>query len=224
MKKKKPDPLSPAAFARQIGLTRQAVSKAIQTGVIPTITVNGKPMINPGNPAVIEYARNALYSRSSGAKSAKISEAVADRKKKNAETLNPVIVTEKDIPAYLKKMADSGNLSFEQFLGLSKSEADKIKIYEQLKQIRVHTDRDRKELISRKLVRVVMGKLHEIDVNEFLQLKTKIVPDIAGIMGCTDAAKMLECEKKIDEEMYKILRHVKHEIDKFLKNIGGEYE
>lgn len=224
MSQKKPHPISPAEFARQIGYTRQAVSKAIKTGVLPTVKSGDSVMVNPGDRIVVEYARNALYVRGKEQKKAKTKKPVEDKGKKKAKAEKPVEVTENDIPVYLKKMADSGDLLFEQFIGLTKTEADKIKIYEQLKQIRVKTQREKKELISRKLVRVQFGKIYEIYTNEFQQIKTKIVPDIAGIMGCTDASKMIEADKKIDEELWRVRKHIKIEIDKFLKRMGGEYE
>jgi len=265
---KKTKYLIPSRFAASIGITRQAVSKATKTGILPYVKIKGKKLINTVDPIVQDYARNTKAVREDRDKKPKIKKSVKVKDAKTIEKLKsvvdpsdhkiidemvkrfpgietglmeaankikvkdtkkaknktPVIVAEKDIPNYLKKMADSGDFTLVQFMGLSKSEADKIKIYEGLKQIRVKTQRDKQELISRKMVRVIFGKLYEIDTNQFLTLKNKVVPDIASIMGCVDASKMLEAEKRIDEELYKILKHIKIEIDKFLKKIGAERE
>lgn len=224
MSKKAPSLLTPNKFSKLIGRSRQAISQAIKTGLLPVIIEGGKKKINPVDPIVQEYAKKAKEGKQSGQNLAKNKKKVAEKGKKKSKKTTSVEDVETSLPEYLRKISDSEDISFEQFTALTKTEADKIKIYEQLKQIRIKTKKDKQELISRKLIKVLFGKLHEIDENEFKQLKSKIIPDISSIMGCVDPEKMIEAEKRVDEEIYKILKHVKHEIDRFIKKLGGEYE
>ena len=129
---------------------------------------------------------------------------------------------ENEIPDYLKDISDSGQLTFQQAKGMSKIELEKIKIYESIKKIRMETESKRNQLIARKMIRIVFGKIYEIDTNQFLTLKNKIIPEISGIMGCTDSAKLLESEKIVDSNIWETLKNVKFELDKFLKKIGDE--
>jgi len=350
MSKKKPDPITQSAFAKQINRTRASISKAIKVGVLPTIKVNGKIMINPVNRVVKEYAKNAMsvkvsdnkttknnnpgkvsepsshilglkggrkytgalrtailkrdgnkcvlcgktpaddirlevdhiiefedggettyengqtvcaecnkgksllkhisdkdelislteFGRRVGAHRNKIAEAIKsgiikshkingkinytreiikwyDHKKKQPKP--PDIVDEKDIPDYIKEMVDSGDLSFKQFISLSKSEADKIKIYEQLKQIRQDRLQKRKELIDIKFIKLIFGKVYDIDTNEFMAIKTRLKPNLSKIFKTNDDAVLLEAEKAIDEELWETLSRIKFEFDKFLEKL-----
>ena len=350
MSKKKPSPITQAAFARQINRTRASISKAIKTGVLPTVKKNGIPMIDPGNRIVKEYAKNAMavrdkdkkttknkqsvkvlepsshilglkggrkytgllrtailkrdgnkcvlcgktpadgirlevdhiiefedggettyangqtvcaecnkgksllknisdkdelislteFGRRVGAHRNKIAEAIKsgiikshkingkinytreiikwyNHKKKQPTA--PDIITENDIPDYLKKMIDSGDLTMLQFLSLSKSEADKIKIYEQLKQIRQDRLRKRRELIDIKFIKLIFGKIYDIDSNEFMAIKTRLKPNLSKIFKTNDDTTLLEAEKAIDDELWETLSRIKFEFDKFLDKL-----
>lgn len=202
-------------FAELVGKSRQEISALIKSERIPAVTAGGVNYIDLENREIKDFIKIIDETR-------KIPQTRQSSGPKKSKKSKPVEARADEIPEYLKSIADSSELSFSQLSELTKVEIDKIKTYEQIKQIRVKTQKDRRELISRKLVRVIFGKLYEIDVNEFLMLKQKIVPDLAGIFGSTDSEKMLEAEKRIDEELWKILRHIKSELDKFLKNHGAE--
>lgn len=206
-------------FANEIGISRQAVFKAGQRGKFQTHKMNGKLCVDENDKDVIEYINNIIDKKNGQScepKKVEKSECRQNKIQKNIDK-KEVVIQKNEIPEYLKNIADSGELSFNQLVNLSKVEIDKIKIYEQIKQIRTKTEHSRKELVSRKLIKIIFGKLYDIDINEFLMLKNKIVPDLAGLFGCTDSEKMIEAEKKIDEECWKILKHIKIEIDKFLE-------
>jgi hypothetical protein len=218
-------------FANSIGASRQAIYKAYRAGTFPVVEIEGVLHIDPNNKLVVDYKAIITSKKtarpghvSAPKKRTKTLKRQSSGKKKKTSRLGKTtsVLNQADIPEYLKRIADSSALSFQQMTALSKPEVDKIKIYEQIKQIRVKTQRDRHELISRKLVRVVFGKLHEIDMNEFLAIKTRVVPELSKIFQCTDADKLLEAEKKIDEELWEVLHHVKHETDKFLNQIGAD--
>lgn len=194
-------------------ITKQAAHKAVTEGKIPHVLVGKRKMVDLNDREVQSYINSQSWSRENKA---------GVKQRKPEKQAIPSDIEHVEIPEYLKKIAENRNLNFNDIASLTKVEIEKIKLYEQVKSIRVKTQKERQQLVSRKLIRVVFGKLYEIDVNEFLTLKNKIVPDLAGIMGCTDPAVMLEAEKKIDEELWKVLKHIQHELNKFLKTINED--
>ena len=220
---KKNNFLTQCAYAKKIGCSRQWINQAVKTGLIPTKKIKNKLMINPVDPAVKEFEINLKAVKEDNQKSAKIKLPVEVKEKKKNKKKDSSEEEEK-LPDYLKDLVDSNQLTATMALMLPKAWMEKLQIYERMKHIRITTEKAKHELIPRKLIKVIFGKLHEIDENEFKQLKNKIVPDVASIMGCSDSTKMLEAEKRIDEEVYKILKHIKIEIDRFLKKISKEKE
>jgi hypothetical protein len=214
--------MSQSEFVRYAGVSRQAISKALKTGLIPSTKIDGKLRIDTSNHQVKKYLENKKIKSLSPkkAKKTKPRQSLKTENKENIETGQSL--DEKQIPKYIKTLSDSGNLIYEHLVSLAKSDFDKLKIYEQIKQIRVKTQIQEGQVISRKLIKILFGKLYEIDRNEFLQIKSKIIPDIAGLFGCTDSEKMIAAEKIVDEELYKTLKHIKIEIDKFLLKMGEE--
>jgi hypothetical protein len=105
-------------------------------------------------------------------------------------------------------------------MGLSKRDLEKIKIYEQVKEIKTKAEQRREGLIDKKLVRTIFGKLYEIDMNQFIPMKEKLIPDLAAIFGVKDESVKLKAGKRLDDELWKILGNVKREMNKFLNKVG----
>lgn len=127
-----------------------------------------------------------------------------------------------EIDEHLKKLTDSGELSFAAAMGLTKRDLDKIKIYEQIKDIKGKADERREGLVSRKLVRTVFSKIYEIDMNQLIPMKEKLIPDIAAIFETKNQASILKAGKKLDTELWKILGNIKRELNKFLNKVGED--
>ncbi len=157
-------------------------------------------------------------------KPAKKPKPVKVKKAKPAKKPKPVNPTVKkdtkpqkyDIPKSLLKRLDEGKLTATDLIGLPKVIVEKIKIYEQTKQVIQKRLQERKELISIKFVHLLFGKIYDIDVNEFMAIKTRVKSQLAKIFKTNDDAKLLAAEKAIDEELWDTLRRVKYEFDKFL--------
>jgi hypothetical protein len=56
-------PITPTEFARQCGITKQAVFKSLDAGLIPFIERGKKKLIDTDNPDVIAYAQSTSYQR-----------------------------------------------------------------------------------------------------------------------------------------------------------------
>lgn len=124
-----------------------------------------------------------------------------------------------DIPDHLKKLTDSGQITFAQAMKLSKTDLERIKIYEQIKEIKTKAEQRREGLIEKKLVRTVFSKFYEIDMNQYLSMKDKLIPDIAATLGATDEKLILKAAKILDDELWKILGNIKRVKNKFLKSV-----
>ena len=215
-----------SALSKEIGVSRQRIYEAKDKEQFPVEKINDQLFIDLNNKAVKEFIKSTLENQIEKSVKRKDKKSPIIAKRVEVKNQNK-IKTKGDgepIPGYLRKFADSQHLTFQELTSLSKTEVDKIKSYEQIKQIRTKTQRERKELIERKLIRVVFGKLYEIHQNEFLTVKSKVIPDLAGIFGNTNSEKMIEAEKRLDSELWDVLKHVKYNLDKFLIQQGESLE
>lgn len=105
---------------------------------------------------------------------------------------------------------------------LNGADVQKIQRMESALKTRVEREHKRGLLIERSLVQTVFGRLYQIDSNQLKTLGAKLAPDLAGEFGIEDAAALLSVEQKIDTEVNKILSHIKHLLDDFLQQIGGQ--
>jgi len=205
-------------------------------GVFPTVMIGGVKQVDLADPAVIEYENNAR-SRSED-KPVKVAEQKPAQKSKSgkvtaqkkSEIKDPVVFDEPKrgknndpvIPPEIIEKLEKNQLTAQMILSLPKAWVEKIKLYEQVKSISQKRRHDRRELIARKMLRMFCGKLYEIDMNEFMSVKIRAIPELAKIFKCTDEKVLLEAEKAIDDELWSVLSHVKIEIDRFIKSIGAE--
>lgn len=250
--------LTLAEFARQCGISRQAVYKAADPpgspgdGLFPCYQTGRGRCVNTDETRTREYQENVLARKTDTPgppsvpkkpkKKAVRHRTVGARSKKKEKTGATVgaAAAIPDIPDHLKSIIDSGDLTFEQALALSKTDLDKIKIYEDIKTRHQAREEKRHEMVQRRLIRGVFGRLYEIDNTQFLTLKTKIIPDLLSIMSesveisADMVGKKIEvftgnrpetitaADKIIDDNCYKILDNIKREINKFLRTVKNE--
>lgn len=223
-----------AELADEIGKSRIAVYRAGKRGTFPLEEVDGRLQVDLDNEKVRDYinpkkkVKVKAKKKPERKKSVKVKVKIPPKKKttvKVSKQKTPIksnSVKEDKLPDNFIKKLDAGKLSASEIIGFPKAIVEKIKIYESTKQIVQKRQKDRHELIETRLLRVTLGKLFEIHVNEFLTIKAKSIPDIAGIFGVTDSSKMLKAEKVLDDELWKVLRHIKYEFNKFLTRTGND--
>src|SRR4030042_876281 len=209
MTKNNPTHISLAAFAKQTGVSRQAIYLAVSNGIIPVTVISGQKMIDLSDQAVIEYAQN-IKARSEPRKPVEVAEPKQSKKPKpvkvaghkKSEIAEPVAFTEPKkgknndpvIPPEIIEKLEKNQLTAQMILSLQKAWVEKIKLYEQVKSISQKRHQERRELISRKLLRIFCGKLYEIDMNEFMSVKIRVISELATIFNCTDEKILLEAE------------------------------
>lgn len=226
--------LTLSEFARACGISRQAVHKNAKNELLDLKISGNKKYIDITGQNTKSYIESQNYNFDLSAvqdkkqKPPEIKKAVvhiAERNKEKQKQVSvidekkPEIEKESDVPDYLRDIIDAGEISFSDAMRLSKVDLEKIKIYESIKKTKIETEQKRNELISRKLIKQIFGKLYEIDMNQFVQLKAKLAPALMGLAGCTDSEILIKAEEKINDEIYLILNNVQAEIDKFLKMI-----
>jgi len=105
---------------------------------------------------------------------------------------------------------------------LDKFDVDKLKVIEAIDSARLKNDQLRKTLIDRNLVAVVLGRIHTVDVQEFLAIPIRFAPVAAGLCGKSDEETIHALEKRLSSELYKCLNHVQRIIEKFLDELEDE--
>lgn len=99
----------------------------------------------------------------------------------------------------------------------------KVQRIESALKTRVDRQNKRGELIDRSLVQMVLGKIYQVDVQQFRMLGAKLSPDLCGLMGVDDPVIQLMVEQRIEGEILKSLEHIKRIINEFLTmcKVGG---
>lgn len=117
---------------------------------------------------------------------------------------------------------DGADLDDMDLSKLDKFDVDKLKVIEAIDSARLKNDQLRKTLIDRKLVSVVLGRIHTVDVQEFLAIPIRFAPVAAGLCGKSDEETIHALEKRLNSELYKCLNHVQRIIEKFLDELEDE--
>jgi hypothetical protein len=92
----------------------------------------------------------------------------------------------------------------------------KVKELEIAKKAKQDREVKRGELIKRELVKQFTAKLHTVDTNQWKTLEDKIMPELCGMFEVQDGSdEAIKARKLISEEVTKILRFVKRQIDEF---------
>lgn len=118
-------------------------------------------------------------------------------------------------PDAIDQLCATGN-----FAAVAKADIEKLYKYEAMQKIRAEREYKRGDLIDRKLVQTVFGRLYQLESNEVKTLGARVSAEICGLCGVEDAEAVLQVEKRIDDEVVKILGNVKRLFDDFLRGIG----
>lgn len=143
-------------------------------------------------------------------------------KSKPPKSINPVIKKKPDISQDLKNLIESGDLSIEAALSMTKTDLDKIKIWEDVLIRRQKRETDRKNFVPVSMLEIIFGKLAEVDLNQLGALKDKLVPDLAVAMEIKDDEKKVGAGKVIDDHVWKIMVSRKKIINDFLSEYGSK--
>ena len=92
----------------------------------------------------------------------------------------------------------------------------KVKEFEVAAKAKQAREIDRGKLIKRELVKKIFAQIHTVDTNQWKTLEDKIMPELCGLFEVQDGSdEAIKARKLISEEVTKILRFVKRQIDEF---------
>jgi len=193
------------------GISRQAVADAIRRGQV----LRGASGIDPAIPQNQAYIQSALVRRG-GADIALSNEAgPSPAKKKPKPRVKP---SDGNGPSKINN--NNGDLSHPELL--SRTDAERLKVVEQILNYQIKTQKERQELVERALVKRVWAKLYAVDTAELHPLGEKVAADVAALCKVDNSETTLAIKKIIDRHIFKALQHSKRLMNDFLKKVGEE--
>lgn len=220
-------------FSKFVGVTRVTIQNAVRKGQLEVTTVGEKKRVDTKNIQNKEFYAKHNNGTTRQPKRGEFLSAKEKFQKTLAEKKNPTPKikgstkpakakgtrtskkkpekTEKKLP---KKSADPPpeKQTARYKLELKKTEAQLIKL-------EVETSEMRRQLISRTLIKALLGNFSQIDRNEILTIGDQIAPDILGMLGVDDHKMTKRVAKLIVDKCYKALLHKQRLTDKFLKEV-----
>lgn len=195
-----------AKFAKKLNVSRQAVNKAIKTGLI-ILHGNGRAAyIDMACPMTQAYIKNASVNRHRGKDTKPQGKpAPVATKKKAPDPAPPSPEAQASVDAYNDKQV-----------------IERRKLMEQIEKLELENRETRKELITRKLVQAFMNELLSIHNGQLKTHGLRASSDMAAIFGIEDDALIRRACDKIDKDMISVLKQIKRVMNKFLKKMGAE--
>jgi hypothetical protein len=228
--------ISQAALARRLGITRQAVRDARIHGRIEM--QDGKVLLDSElTQAYIEAGEDRLGGRKvEGVPLGKTAKMQSKQKLRSPKVKK---VDKKDVKPASKPQKRRENVQIissshgedtetsgegpeTELEFMSKHGLDKMKVLQQVIDLKVKTEEKRRKLVSAELSAEIWGKVFAVHTAELGPLGEKIAADIAATLGVEDAETVLEVKKKIDAPIYISLRHIQRILDDYLESIGQE--
>jgi phage terminase small subunit len=197
-----------AHFARDYGLSKPAVHKAIKTGKIQTVEVDGKEVIDLDHRLTKEYMR--LHS---GKK---------DKPKKTPQKKSKPEKETDDEESQRLGLQLSLELSDDQLLRFEKVDIDKLDKIESARTRQFNREVSRGNYIDRDLVKSVFAQLYSVDTNELKEMEDRLTPLICGVFKMNDdSPEAVQVRRLLNEEITKSLQHIQRIMDDFLRNGKG---
>lgn len=203
--------LSQGQIAKLIGISKQAVSKAVAQGRLIR-TKMGIDLDHPTNRHFLDRVENQAEPEQEISKKPKRKKTNGNgrAKKTNGSTTEK---PEKD------QRWDGGKNTVG---GYNKTQIDIQKSAAQIQELQLRIDERRKKLIKREYVDRFFSQLYLVDSNEWKTLSDRLSPEIAGIFEIDDPEKILQVSKAIEKEVYRTLTHVKRLVDDFLERMKND--
>jgi hypothetical protein len=202
-------------FSEMVGVSRPAITKACKANRLGMV----------GSKINLEHRRTKEYIRSHLEKSA--AKKIIPKKSKPGP-VEPITApvddsppgnpdTEPDdgyaLPPGIKCFED---ITIHNIHRIPQDLIKKVKELEIAKKAKQDREVKRGELIKRDLVKQFTAKLHTVDTNQWKTLEDKIMPELCGMFEVQDGSpEAIKARKLISEEVSKILRFVKRQIDEF---------
>lgn len=117
---------------------------------------------------------------------------------------------------------DEDDLTGANLESLSKSALDRLSIVETVKERRRKNGLADGTIIKRSVVRRFVGRMGEIDSNQWPGMSGRLIDQVMGICEINDNAKKLALRECIDDEIYSVLANVQNLQLEFMEQINNE--
>ena len=144
-----------------------------------------------------------------------------------------ILKTEEQIPTsagHSQKEKPSTEINIKNIIDLDDEEIDisqysqsdikKLKDLEAAKKSAQERKKNRGDLIDRKLVTTILGKIYTIEVNQIKPIADKSPSKIAAIFEDEDPDKILKVSQILSSDIAQALNHIKHSVERFLNEIN----
>jgi hypothetical protein len=211
-------------FARLVGVSKAAISKAIKGGRVIKDPSHG---IDIDHPANVDY-RNSQHDSRTRRKDSARKPKKPKKAKPKPKKLPPA--SDKAMPVeeveYYREPEHEALLETYDLNGnafIDRATADRLKVIEQARTLEIKRLKERGKLVDREHVSRIFNMLYKIDTGELRPLGDKLAPEVAAICGISGDS---EIERKIssyiEDEIYKTLEHIKRRINDGLADIEAE--
>lgn len=219
-KKKTTDQLlSQSEFAKLCRVSAEAIRKACVAGKIDIVGEGRKKKIVINGPNTVDY----LHDKNSQRLKTKSSEALPAAAEKIESAALPGNQLETHEKSEVRPPAPRNNFSLSDenlnLNDLSATDIKKMKDLEAAKKSLQERMKSRGELIDRELVKIVLGRVYTVEVNQIKPVADKTPAKIAAIFENEDSKKIIAVSQLLSKELGDALKHVKHILDKFLSDI-----
>lgn len=219
--------LNQTKFAEELGVSRQAVNKAIRGGLLVKHGSGRGAYIDMDCPLTRAYKKsgssNRHRSKSTKPHSKPKAKSSKKHKKKSTSKLDGVDKSAEPSTGKPEETSPepSGNEEAVDAYA-SKQEVERIKKLKEIDKLDLHNKTTRGQLIPRELVQLFINSMYEIDNGQWRTLGLKIAADIAAALGIDDDEMIRKIADLVDKEALSILKQIKREQKKFLKSIGAK--
>ena len=212
------DLISQSELARRVGLTRQAIAKAIKVGRVDIYGEGAQAKVDFFGDATQEFIR-IVHSRNKGKPKGAKKKASKSKAKGSAKTKSkdvpakPDILTDEELGLKLRLSANS----------LTRLEAERLKAIEQVHSLVIKNEESRLKLVSRKSVEMVFGQIYAIENNQLKSIPANSCADLAALCGTDSAEVIMSLEEYLDKKIFSVLKVMKKTLDDYLisKGAGG---
>lgn len=206
--------LSQSKFAEKLGISRQAVYKAIKTGALILHGKGRAAYIDLDDPLTVAYMKSPSVNRPRPRTPNPPGKPKAPAPKGSKE---------KSVPDSPDKQLDLPASNDDQVSDyLANREIDRRKKEQEIEKLTLANKARRNELIEREAVQQFIDQIYAIHNGQLRTLGLRASSDLAAIFRIEDDNLIRKACDKIDADVLSILKHIKRDMNKFLKKIGGQ--
>ena len=215
------DVITQSGFAKLCGVSPEAVRKAIVAGKIGAIGEGRKKRILLADLNTVAYLndRNSQRKKSVKPQSDNVSAPISIPDKHPQVQPSPTDTPKASSPSNTLKMIDLDDEDID-ISSFSQNDIKKVKDLETARKNAQDRKKSRGDLIDRKLVTTILGKIYTIEVNQIKPIADKSPSRIAAIFEDEDPEKILKVSQILSSDISDALNHIKHNVERFLNQIN----